>query len=227
MAVMDRYKTGEVAMIKMRFILLLVLMVWMLSFPAVHAAEYRLGPGDVLTMTVWGDQQEQQAQKPQLIEYTIRPDGRVAFPLVGEVKAEGLTAAELTAVITEGVAKYFKVPQVTLNVAKFRTVRVYVLGEIAKPGLYEIENRHRLLDAIGLAGSYTKSAAKKHIFIYHQDQTSDPIKANLLNLLNKGDMTQNYELLDGDVVYLSDNGRIDFGTQVLPWLSGMYFTRHM
>jgi polysaccharide export outer membrane protein len=198
-----------------------------MGFPAAQAAEYRLAYGDILTMTVWGYQQMEQPQQSTLIEYPIRPDGMVAFPLVGEVKAEGMTATELTAVITEAVGKYIKDPKVTLNVEKFRTVRVYVLGEVTKPGLYEIEKQHRLLDAIGLSGGYTPSAAKKHVFIYHKDQTGDPIKANLYNLLNKGDMTQNYELADGDVVYLSDNGRIDFGTQIMPWVTGLYYMKHM
>lgn len=214
-------------MLKLRNMLLILPLLLLLGSPVSHAAEYRLGSGDILTMTVWNYQQTDQSQQTQLIEYAIRPDGKVAFPLVGEVKAEGLTSAELTTIITEAVGKYIKDPQVTLNVVKFRTVRVYVLGEITKPGLYEIERQHRLLDAIGLAGSYTKGAAKKNVFIYHKDQTGDPIKANLLNLLNKGDMTQNYELVDGDVVYLSDNGRIDFATQILPWITGLYYTKHM
>jgi|GEM_PF-1973761 len=216
--------SGYNLMIKIRTILLILTLLCMLGIPVTYASEYRLGPGDILTMTVWNYQQADQSQQSQLIAYAIRPDGCVAFPLVGEVKAEGMTPAELTAIITKSVGKYIKDPKVTLNVEKFRTVRVYVLGEIAKPGLYEIERQHRLLDAIGLAGSYTKSAAKKKIFIYHKDQTGDPIKANLLNLLNKGDMTQNYELVDGDVVYLSDNGRIDFSTQILPVITGLYYT---
>lgn len=213
-------------MTKIQKLLLIMPLLFILGFSTTQASEYRLGSGDILTMNVWGYQQLDQTQQSTLIEYAIRPDGMVAFPLVGEVKAEGLTATELTTIITEAVGKYIKDPKVTLNVVKFRTVRVYVLGEIAKPGLYEIERQHRLLDAIGLAGSYTNTAAKKHIFIYHKDQTGDPIKANLYNLLNKGDMTQNYELLDGDVVYLSDNGRIDFGTQIMPWLSAAYQVRH-
>lgn len=211
---------------KIRIILLILPLLLFMGSPVSQMAEYRLGAGDILTMTVWNYQQTDQSQQTQLTEYAIRPDGKVAFPLVGEVKAEGLTPSELTTIITAAVGKYIKDPQVTLNVVKFRTVRVYVLGEIAKPGLYEIERQHRLLDAIGLAGSYTKGAAKKSIFIYHKDQTEDPIKANLLNLLNKGDMSQNYELVDGDVVYLSDNGRIDFSTQILPFVTGVYDIRH-
>ena len=167
------------------------------------AEEYRIGAGDVLTIGVWGFEDLQGK------ELVVRPDGNVNFPLVGEVPAAGMTGSELTEKMTTGLSEYVKNPQVTVNVVKFHTTRVYVLGEVAKPGMYELEKQHNLLDAIGIAGSYTKEAAKKKVTIIRKDQTGDPIKVNLMNIWEKGDMTQNYALNDGDVVYLSDNGKID------------------
>lgn len=169
----------------------------------VGTKDYHLGAGDVLTIGVWGFEDLQGK------ELVVRPDGKVNFPLVGEVQAAGMSTEELTAKMTTGLSEYVKNPQVTVNVFKFHTTRVYVLGEVAKPGMYELEKQHNLLDAIGIAGSYTKEAAKKKVTIIRKDQTGTPIKVNLMNIWEKGDMTQNYTLNDGDVVYLSDNGKID------------------
>ena len=197
-------------------ILALLMLIILFSTLPVTAQSYQLGPGDILEVSVWG------YDDLQLKEVAVRPDGRIAFPLVGELQAMGLTAAELNRDITEKLCSYVKNPMVTVNISKFRTTRVYVLGEIAKPGMYELEKQHNLLDAIGAAGSYTKYAAKKKIFIIRQNQTDKPYKANLLRLLEKGDMSQNYELADGDVVYLANNNRIDFARDILPWISATY-----
>ena len=129
----------------------------------------------------------------------------------------------MTQALTTGLSKYLIDPKVTVNIVKYRTTRVYVMGAVLKPGMFEIERQHNLLDAIGLAGGYTKDAAKKKVFIIHKDQKEEPIKANLWNLLNKGDMTQNYALNEGDVVYLTSNNRIDFAKDILPFLAGTYY----
>jgi len=179
-------------------------------------ALYRLGPGDVLAINVWGfDELEQK-------ELIIRPDGKIAFPLVGELAAAGLTPEELAETLTKGLSLYIKEPLVTVNVAKFRTTRVYVLGEVTKPGMYGIDREHRLLDAIGAAGGYTKYAAKRKVSIIRQNNIDQPIRVNLLDLLTKGDISQNHVLQEGDVVYLTKNNRIDFAKDILPWISAAY-----
>lgn len=182
----------------------------------VWAEEYRLGPGDILSFGVWG------YEDLQVKELVIRPDGKVSFPIIGEVNVMGKYVGQLTGQLTEGLSHYIYNPKVTVNIVKFRTTRVYVLGEVIKPGLYEIEKQHNLLDAIGIAGGYTKNAAKKQVMILHKDQRSNPIKVNLLNILKSGDMSQNYVLNEGDVVYLADSGKINFATDILPWISATY-----
>ena len=172
----------------------------------VAPADYLLGAGDVLNVGVWG-KEDLQAK-----ELVIKPDGKIAFPLVGEIQAAGVTTVALTTTMTTALSEYVKNPKVTVNVTKFHTTRVYVLGMVTKPGLYELEKQHNLLDAIGMAGSYTKEAAKKRVVIIRKDQQSTPIKVNLMDIWEKGDMSQNYALGDGDVVYLADNGQINIGS---------------
>jgi polysaccharide export outer membrane protein len=183
--------------------LVIALFITSIGVNVAGANEYKLDAGDVLTIGVWGFEELQGK------ELVVRPDGKVNFPLVGEIQAAGVSTAELTTTLTSGLSEYVKNPQVTVNIFKFHTTRVYVLGEIAKPGMYELQKQHNLLDAIGAAGSYTKEAAKKKVTIIRKDQQGEPLKVNLMNIWEKGDMTQNYVLNDGDVVFLSDNGRID------------------
>lgn len=206
-----------------KFFGILFLMIFVMTFitsPAL-AQNYQLGPGDVLEISVWG------YEDLQVKEIAVRPDGMIAFPLVGEVQAAGLTPAGLNQAITGLLSNYVKNPMVTVNIIKFRTTRVYVLGEVAKPGMYELEKQHNLLDAIGVAGSYTKYTAKKKVYVIRKNQTGSPQQANLLQLLEKGDMSQNYELTDGDVVYLTKNHKVEFAKDILPWISAMYQVNEM
>jgi len=186
--------------------LVLALFIASMTVNVAGAEDYRLGAGDVLTIGVWG------YENLQADELVVRPDGNIAFPIVGELQVAGRSSAQLTDVLTKGLSDYVKNPKVTVNILKYHTTRVYVLGMVTKPGLYELEKQHNLLDAIGIAGSYTKEAAKKKVTIIRKDQTSTPIKVNLMNIWEKGDMTQNYALGDGDVVYLSDNGQINISS---------------
>jgi polysaccharide export outer membrane protein len=185
------------------------------------AEDYRLSTGDVLSISVWG-YDDLQAQ-----EYIVRTDGKIQYPLAGDIQVAGVSPVELNKNLTLVLSDYINNPKVTVNVVKFHTTRIYVLGEVASPGMYEIEKQHNLLDAIGMAGSYTKNAAKKNVFIIRKDQTGKPLKANLLNLIRQGDMTQNYALNEGDVVYLTSNGRISFAADILPWISATYQLNRM
>ena len=207
-----------------RCILFMVLAMYVMgifSSVPVQAQGYQLTAGDVIALDVWG------FAELQVAEAIIRPDGKVSLPLVGEVKAAGLAIDEFSAMLSTGFAEYIKVPKVAVNVVKFHTTRVYVLGEISKPGMYEIERQHNLLDAIGAAGGYTKDAAKKKVSIIRNAQTKEPEIINLFDILKKGDMGKNVTLRDGDVVFLSGNGKVNFAADVLPWISATYQVKRM
>ncbi len=195
--------------------------------PAIQAStqaepEYVLAPGDILSIEVWGFD-EFKPKDTATAGIGVRPDGKISFPLLGEITASGKTVQALTDTVTKGVSEYILNPKVTVNILQFHKTRVYVLGEIVRPGMYEIERQHNLLDAIGIAGGHTKNAAKKNVFIIRRGQSMAPIKANYDTLLKKGDLSQNYVLADGDVVYLTDNGRIDFARDILPILTAAYY----
>jgi len=188
------------------------------------AAEYIMCPGDQLDIIIMGVPEMSTGytssgtttlvQTTPQNKYVVRPDGKVSFQLIGEVDTTGLTVSQFTKVLQEKLAKYIVNPQISVNIVQLGTTRVYVFGEVNKPGLYELQKSHNLLDAVGIANGFTKDAAKKNVFLIRRDKQNEPIKLNLNDLLTKGDVSQNYVLGEGDVVYLTSNGRIDFARDI-------------
>lgn len=202
-------------------LLIILLAISLTAFPLTVQAEYMLVPGDILTIQVWGyDEFDTKA-----IE--IRPDGEIDFPLVGTLKAGGVTTKTLAEILSGRLSFYLRDPHVSINIAKYHTTRVYVLGEVNKPGLYELTKRHNLLDAIGSAGGYTADAAKKKVYVIPAQGEIGMNSINLLELLKKGDTRQNIPLAEGDTVYLTSNNRIDFSRDILPFITGAYYIREL
>lgn len=183
--------------------------------------EYRLRQGDELTIQVV-QQADLGTRNGNDIMYTVRPDGYVSFPMVGAVKADGLTVDEFTAQLQQGLSRYIINPDITVNVTKLGGVRVYVFGEINKPGAYTLTKSSTVIDAIGAAGSFNWDTAKKKIYLIHQDNPEKPIAINLNRILQTGDMSENYIMREGDVLYLTKNSRINFARDIAPILTGAY-----
>ena len=169
--------------------------------------EYRLRQGDELNIQVV-QQAELGTRNGNDIVYTVRPDGYVSFPMVGAVKADGLTVDEFTAELQQGLSRYIINPDITVNVSKLGGVRVYVFGEINKPGAYTLTKSSTVIDAIGAAGSFNWDTAKKKIY--------------LNRILQTGDMSENYIMREGDILYLTKNSRINFTRDIAPILTGAY-----
>lgn len=185
------------------------------------AEEYYMRPGDELNIVVT-QQQDLGNSSTNQSPFVVRPDGNVSFPLVGEIHAEGMTVSQFTDVLQQGLARYIVDPDVSVNISKLGRVRVYVFGEVRKPGAVELEKGHTVIDAIGAAQGFTRDTAKKKIFLIHQDQPKSLIPINLNNMLKTGDMSQNVTLREGDILYLTKNHRIDFARDIAPIFSSIY-----
>lgn len=186
---------------------------------------YLLRPGDVLAITVLG---YDEFVPPNIGSgappgYLVRPDGKFSFPLIGEVSVQGLTAGELTEVLRTRLAEYLIQPKVTVNLARLGGTRVYVLGEVMRPGSYEIDKAHNLLDAVTAAGGPTKDGAKRNVYVVRRNKPNEYQKINLLAILQKGDHSQNVPLNEGDAVYLTSNNKIKFATDIMPFIMGGYY----
>lgn len=195
---------------------MLVFLFCLMSLVHAGPGDYILRPGDVLNISVYGYPELSYPATGNPDSIIIRPDGKFAFPFAGEIKAEGLSPQSLAKVIYEQLAKYYVNPQVTINVRAFSTERVYVLGQVNAPGLYELDKSRTLLDALGAAKGWTKDAAKTKVFVIHKDHQGEPLRVNLMDLLKKGDVSKNIKLQEGDVVFLTENHRIDITNDILP-----------
>ncbi len=196
----------------------------MLVMPTINAApgEYILRQGDVVSINIFGYPEISYPAPGSSEGITIRSDGNFAFPLIGEIKAAGLSPQALAKVIYELLGTYYVNPRVTVNVVRFSTERVYVMGEVNAPGLYELDKSRNLMDAIGAAKGWTKDAAKTKVFIIHKDHKGEAVRVNLMELLKKADVSKNPRLQEGDIVYLTENNRIDITKDILP-LTQIYY----
>ena len=184
-----------------------------LTFSGVAAAEeYIMSPGDQLQIYVLGHEDISSTRANNDSSYTVRPDGKMNFPLVGEIDVNGMTVFEFTKLLTKELSEYIINPKITVNVAKLGTTRVFVMGEVNKQGMYELTKSHRVLDALGAAGGFTQKAAKKDIYLVRNAGRPEEIvqKLNINNYMRKGDLSQNLVLHEGDCLYLTSNHKITF-----------------
>ena len=117
---------------------------------------------------------------------------------------------------------YLLKPQISVNVVKLGTTRVYVLGEVKRPGLFELEKSHRVLDALAKAEGFTEKSAKRNIFLVRAGST-EVQQLNINNYLRKADQSANLELHEGDCLYLTSNHKVIFSKDIMPFLTGAYY----
>ena len=127
--------------------------------------DYVMCPGDVLQVVVYGHEDlSTLAGNTQNSPYVVRPDGKVSFPLIGDVDVTGKTVTQFREELVSRFGYYLLKPQISVNVVKLGTTRVYVLGEVKRPGLFELEKSHRVLDALAKAEGFTEKSAKRNVF---------------------------------------------------------------
>ena len=128
--------------------------------------DYVLGVEDKLSISVW--------KEPDLSRnVTIRPDGKITSPLVGDIKAAGRTAKELTADLTTALSRFVKEPIITVAVEEIQSFKVFVLGEVATQGALVLRRRTRLLEAIALSGGMTQFANKSDVVLIRYDDDKE------------------------------------------------------
>jgi len=125
-------------------------------------ASYKIGPQDVLRVDVWKETEISRS-------VPVRPDGKISLPLLNDVQAAGLTAMELANTITEGLKKFINNPQVTVSVAEINSRRVYVTGEVTRPGAYPLLPNMTALQALTSAGGFTQFSNPKKIYVLRNE----------------------------------------------------------
>ena len=123
-----------------------------------HPREFVLGPEDVLEVTVWRNQDLSR-------QVVIRPDGMISMPLLGDIQAGGLTAEQLAERIASRLKEYKENPSVSVTVKEVNSYNVYVLGEVTKPGKYQLKSHTTILQSIAMAGGFTPFASKNRMHV--------------------------------------------------------------
>jgi polysaccharide biosynthesis/export protein len=156
---------------------------------------YTVKPGDVLAIAVW---KEPDLQGPVL----VRPDGSFSFPLAGQIDARGRTVAELQQTVTEKLKKYISDPVVTVSVSEVKGNKVYVLGQVNKPGEFIVNPRVDVMQALSMAGGTTAFAALGEIVILRRSDTGQQqsLPFRYADVARGRNLQQNIMLQAGDVV---------------------------
>src|SRR5687767_12204127 len=124
--------------------------------------EYRIGPEDVLSISVWKNE-------PMSRVLPVRPDGMISLPLLDDVMAAGLTPTELRNLLAQKLTEYVPSPAVTVIVNDVKSFKVSVIGEVVRPARYELKSRTSVLDVLALAGGFNQFAARTRIVVLRQD----------------------------------------------------------
>jgi polysaccharide export outer membrane protein len=162
--------------------------------------DFLLGPEDVLDIVIWKN--EDLSQKGVV----IRPDGKVSMPLIGEIQASGRTANQLASQIAARLKEYKDNPVVTVGVKEVNSYYVYVLGEVSKPGKYQLKSHATVLQAVAIASGFTNYAAKNKMKVIRHVQGENGtmreirIPARYDDLVSGTGDIGNFVLKTGDVV---------------------------
>ena len=169
----------------------------MLSLPPARAADtaYAVQPGDILSVSVW---KEPSLQGPVL----VRPDGGFSFPLAGEIDARGKSVADLQKLLSERLTKYISEPVVSVSVQDVKGNKVYVLGQVNKPGEFVVNPSVNAMQALSMAGGTNSFANSGGIFILRRSKGGAQIAIpfHYGDVLKGKSLEQNIDLQSGDIV---------------------------
>jgi len=156
---------------------------------------YVVNPGDLLAISVW--------KEPDLVgpAVLVRPDGTFSYPLVGQVDARGKTVIEIEKIVTEKLKKYISDPVVTVSLQEIRGNKIYVVGQVARPGEFIVNPRVDVMQALSMAGGTTPFASLGNIIVLRRTNgQQQAIRFDYTSVSKGRDLNQNIELQVGDIV---------------------------
>src|SRR6516162_1870750 len=157
-------------------------------------ASYVIAPDDVLAIDVW-----KEAEITRTVP--VRPDGKISLPLLNDVQAAGLTAMDLASVIAERLKKFIANPQVTVIVTTVNSQKIFILGEVPRPGVLPLLPNMTVLQAVSSAGGFTQYANQKGIYVLRTEngqQVKYPF--NYREVVKGVNIQQNIMLKPGDTI---------------------------
>jgi len=170
------------------------------------SSQYRVGPRDILTITVWEHPEltipAGEFRSAETAGNTVGEDGNIFYPYAGVIKAAGKTVEEIRDELTKKLSVYIEQVQLDVRVTSYRSQRVYVVGEVKTPGILTVKDIPlTVLEAINNSGGLSENADSRNINLTRDGKT---YQINLLNLYEGGDLSQNIPLQQGDVLNVPD-----------------------
>ena len=159
--------------------------------------DYVVGPEDILDISVWKN-----ADLSRIV--TVRPDGMISLPLIGDVKASGLSPEQLKAAIEKKLREYSETAIVSVIVQTVNSYKVFVLGEVRTPGVQSYKTNTTVLQAITLAGGFTEYASKNSLVLIRKskDGSEEKIKLRFKDLISPDKDNKNMILKPGDTLFV-------------------------
>jgi len=167
------------------------------------AQDYVVGEGDLLRVTIY--------DHPDLMTIArIGGEGTILFPLIGQVRVSGMTVSEVSKKLAELLSDgYLVSPQVTVFIEEYRSQKVMVMGQVNRPGLYELKGYTTFLEVLSKAGDLTKDAGDRAI-IKRKGESAETkekiVTVDLRRLIEMGDTSQDIPVIDGDSIYVIKAG---------------------
>lgn len=164
------------------------------STPSMLPADYVIGADDVLSVVYW-------REKEMSADVTVRPDGKVALPLLNDIVAAGLTPDAFRDRVIEAAKRFVESPNPTVMVKEVNSRKVFITGQVEKPGSYQLNNPMTVLQLIALAGGLKEFARGKNISII-RPEGGEPatFRFNYQEALSRQNLQQNIALKPGDTV---------------------------
>ena len=190
-------RTGKRRSVKSFFTGLLIGFLCVLGGSAIASAaeeEYRIGADDVLRIIVWDNKDLEQT-------VIVRPDGKISFPLAGELQAQDLTPSQLTKELTKRLSTVVKNPNVSVMVQEIKSFRVHFVGKVQKPGVYPIKAGTPFLQALTLAGGTSENADLTAAYIIRGNKT---LPVDLRKLVQEADLSKNLPLERDDTIVVPE-----------------------
>jgi polysaccharide export outer membrane protein len=188
---------------KHNFLIAAILFMTLMAAPPLWAADqapitttgdYIIGPGDTLDISVWNNE----ALTKQVI---VLPDGKIHFPLIGEVVVGGKTLVDLEKELKQKISTFVPAPDLTVMVQQVNSMLIYVIGKVNRPGRFALNTNINVLQALTMAGGLNTFAKRNKIKIFREENGKTDIFQFEYDKVTQGEnLEQNVKLKRGDVV---------------------------
>jgi polysaccharide export outer membrane protein len=160
----------------------------------VQDSAYKIGPNDILTIFVWKEAELSR-------DVTVMPDGKITYPLIGEIMAQGQTASELKKAIADKLQSFVTAPEVTVIVKESRSQVVYAIGKLTRPGPIALAPGMTVMQALSAAGGFAEWADQKNILIVRREGGKETqLRFNFKEFTAGEKLEQNILLKPGDTL---------------------------